>query len=113
VNHDPPVFIVGFAGGLGQAKDSLRNLLESGECVINIVSEHYIEAANATAVNAPYGVSEWALTGLTPAGCKDVKASRVKEVSGGVVLVVFEEVLIFMGSGDFQHRRQAHGDERV
>lgn len=35
--------------------------------------------ANATSVNAPYGVSEWALTGLTPAPCKDVKASRVKE----------------------------------
>ena len=37
------------------------------------------EAANATSVNAPYGVSEWALTGLHPAPCKDVKASRVQE----------------------------------
>ncbi|KAI7186802.1 hypothetical protein KC363_g6359 [Hortaea werneckii] len=79
VNHDPPVFIVGYAGGFDKAKDSLRNLMESGECTINIISEHFIEAANATAVNAPYGVSEWALTGLTPAPCKDVKASRVKE----------------------------------
>ncbi|TKA70338.1 hypothetical protein B0A55_07421 [Friedmanniomyces simplex] len=79
VNHDPPVFIVGFAGGYKQAKDSLKNLMDSGECVINIISEHYIEAANATSVNAPYGVSEWALTGLTPAPCKDVKASKVKE----------------------------------
>ena len=47
--------------------------------MINIISEHYLEAANATSVNAPYGISEWALTGLTPAPCKDVKASRVKE----------------------------------
>lgn len=38
-----------------------------------------IEAANATSINAPYGVSEWALTGLTPAPCTDVKCSRVKE----------------------------------
>ena len=30
-------------------------------------------------MNAPYGVSEWALSGLTPADCKEVKASRVKE----------------------------------
>lgn len=30
-------------------------------------------------MNAPYGVSEWALSGLTPAPCKNVKASRVKE----------------------------------
>lgn len=79
VNHDPPIFILGYAGGFDKAKDSLRNLTETGECCINIISEHYLEAANATSVNAPYGISEWALTGLTPAGCKDVKASRVKE----------------------------------
>jgi flavin reductase (DIM6/NTAB) family NADH-FMN oxidoreductase RutF len=79
VNHDPPVFVLGYAGGFDNAKDSLRNLNETKECVINIISEHYIEAANATSVNAPYGVSEWALTGLTPADCEEVKASRVKE----------------------------------
>ncbi|KAL8788624.1 MAG: hypothetical protein Q9195_007219 [Heterodermia aff. obscurata] len=78
-NHDPPIFTVGFAGGFANAKDTLRNLIESGECVINIVSEHMIEAANATSINAPYGVSEWALTGLTPADCAEVKCSRVKE----------------------------------
>ena len=37
------------------------------------------EAANACSVNAPYGISEWALTGLHPAACKHVKASRVEE----------------------------------
>lgn len=47
--------------------------------MINIVSEHFIEAANATSINTPFGVSEWALTGLTPAKCSVVKASRVKE----------------------------------
>ncbi|KAK3618713.1 hypothetical protein LTR56_003991 [Elasticomyces elasticus] len=78
-NFDPPVFVVGFSGGFEKAKDSLKNLVDSGECCINIISEHYIEAANATSVNAPYGTSEWALTGLTPAPCTDVKASRVKE----------------------------------
>jgi len=79
INHDPPIFIVGYAGGFERAKDSLRNLVDSGECVINIISEHYLEAANATSVNAPYGVSEWALTGLHPAPCQEVSASRVKE----------------------------------
>lgn len=79
VNHDPPIFIVGYAGGFSRAKDSLKNLTESEECVFNIISEHYLEAANACSVNAPYGVSEWALSGLTPGDCKYVKASRVKE----------------------------------
>jgi flavin reductase (DIM6/NTAB) family NADH-FMN oxidoreductase RutF len=79
INHDPPLFVVGFAGGFDNAKDSLANLKESGECVINMISEHFIEAANATSVNAPYGVSEWAYSGLTPAACTTVKAERVKE----------------------------------
>ena len=78
-NHDPPIFIVGFAGGIDKAKDSLRNLIDSRECTINIVSEHFIEAANATAIDAPYGVSEWALSGLHPVPCKLVQCSRVKE----------------------------------
>lgn len=79
VNHDPPVFTIGFSGGFAAAKDSLKNVTESKECVINIISEHYVEAANSASVNAPYGVSEWALSGLTPAESREVKASRVKE----------------------------------
>ncbi|KAI9810076.1 MAG: hypothetical protein M1827_006687 [Pycnora praestabilis] len=79
INHDPPMFIVGFAGGFDNAKDTLRNLVDTEECVINIISEHFIEAANATSINAPYGVSEWALSGLHPAPSSTVKASRVRE----------------------------------
>jgi flavin reductase (DIM6/NTAB) family NADH-FMN oxidoreductase RutF len=78
-NHDPPIFAVGFSGGLDNAKDTLKNLIESGECVISIVSEDFIEAANATSIDLPYGMSEWAVSGLTPAECEVVKCSRVKE----------------------------------
>ena len=77
VNHDPPIFVVGFAGS--GDKDTLKNLKATGECVINIISEHFIEAANAAAIDAPYGISEWQLTGLTPASCAEVKANRVLE----------------------------------
>ncbi|KAL4909841.1 hypothetical protein BDW74DRAFT_44729 [Aspergillus multicolor] len=79
INHDPPLFTVGFVGSLEKAKDSLKNLTESGECVINIISEHFVEAANATAVNSPYGVSEWEVSGLHQAPSSIVQAARVKE----------------------------------
>jgi len=78
-NHDPPIFCVGFSGGFDNAKDSLINLTETGECTINIISEHFVEAANACAIDTPYGTSEWAVSGLTPADCKNVQCSRVKE----------------------------------
>lgn len=80
VNHDPPMFVVGFSSSLAAAKDTLRNIADSGECVVNIISEHFIEAANSTSVNAPYGVSEWDVSGLTPVNdCETVKCARVRE----------------------------------
>lgn len=80
VNHDPPLFVVGFSSPVENPKDTLRNVLESRECVVNIISEGFVEAANATSVDAPYGASEWDVSGLTPAfDCVGVKAPRVKE----------------------------------
>ncbi|CAK7263009.1 hypothetical protein SEPCBS119000_000265 [Sporothrix epigloea] len=79
VNHDPPVFAIGISGGLATAKDTLANIASSRECVLNIISEHFIEAANSTSVNAPYGTSEWALSGLHKAPSTFVKPARVKE----------------------------------
>ncbi|KKF93028.1 hypothetical protein CFO_g4622 [Ceratocystis platani] len=80
VNHDPPMFCIGFSRGLDDGKDSLRNLASTKECVINIISEGFIEAANATCVNAPAGTSEWEISGLTPVNdTVTVKVPRVKE----------------------------------
>lgn len=79
INHDPPLFVVGLVGSLEKAKDTLRNLHETGEGVINIISEHFVEAANATSINAPYGISEWEISGLHQAPCSTVQAARVKE----------------------------------
>jgi flavin reductase (DIM6/NTAB) family NADH-FMN oxidoreductase RutF len=79
IAHDPPLFILGFSGGYSRPKDTLANLLAQKQCVLNIISEDYIEAANYTAINAPEGVSEWAMTGLTPEKSKVVKPDRVKE----------------------------------
>lgn len=79
VNHDPPIFVIGFAGSLEEAKDSLRNVVDTKELVINIVSEHFIEATNYTSINAPANVSEWDLSGLTQLPSLKVKAARVHE----------------------------------
>jgi len=90
INHDPPLFIFGFAGGFDRPKDSLTNLAESKECCINIISETYLEAANACSINAPHGVSEWSLSGLTPAPCAIVKPARVKEAIFSVEATLVE-----------------------
>jgi flavin reductase (DIM6/NTAB) family NADH-FMN oxidoreductase RutF len=79
VDHDPPIFVIGFSARAQRPKDSLVNLRETGECVINVVSEHIIQAVNATSLDVPYGVSEWGLSGLTEAASTTVKPARVKE----------------------------------
>lgn len=79
VDHDPPMFIVGFSSRPGREKDTYRNLKETEQCVINTVSEGMIEAVNASSLDAPYGVSEWDVSGLTEAPATTVKPSRVKE----------------------------------
>jgi len=82
--HDHPLFVDGFSpptAGQGRlSKDTLRNLVETGECVINVISEAFMEAANATSVSMPYGVSEWEASGLTRVyDCRDVRCARAKE----------------------------------
>ncbi|CUS13341.1 unnamed protein product [Tuber aestivum] len=79
VNHDPPIFCIGFSGGVDNPKDSCRNILETKECTINVISEFFQEAANYTSINAPHGISEWALSGLTPAKSTKVRPDRVAE----------------------------------
>jgi flavin reductase (DIM6/NTAB) family NADH-FMN oxidoreductase RutF len=79
VDHDPPVFVIGFSGRPDRPKDTLQNLEETGECSINIVSENMIEAVNATSLDAPRGISEWAISGLHQAPSSTVKPPRVQE----------------------------------
>ncbi|KAJ6779354.1 hypothetical protein PWT90_04019 [Aphanocladium album] len=80
VTHDPPTFMIGFSSAVAEAKDTLKNLLDSKECVINIISETYIEAANSASIDAPFGADEWRVSGLTPDySCETVKCARVKE----------------------------------
>ncbi|BFZ58105.1 hypothetical protein PYCC9005_005164 [Savitreella phatthalungensis] len=79
INHDPPLFVIGIAGSMKAAKDTLANLASQGEAVLNIVSDSYVEAMNYTSIDAPSDVSEWDLTGLTPVASDHVKPARVGE----------------------------------
>ncbi|KAI0481828.1 FMN-binding split barrel [Xylaria cf. heliscus] len=80
VNTDPPIFALGISSPLSRPKDTLRHLVANGECTVNIISEHFIEAANSTSIDAPTGCSEWAVSGLTPVhDCVAVRTPRARE----------------------------------
>ncbi|KAF2495862.1 hypothetical protein BU16DRAFT_538486 [Lophium mytilinum] len=77
VSQDPPLYSLSFVGQ--DPNDSLRNVLESGECCISLVSDWFIEAANYTSINTPPHLSEWELAGLSPVASQVVKAPHVGE----------------------------------
>jgi flavin reductase (DIM6/NTAB) family NADH-FMN oxidoreductase RutF len=63
----------------GQRKDTLRNAEETGEFVINVVSDAIAAAANAASAEAPPEVDEFTLSGLTPLPSHSVRPPRVAE----------------------------------
>ena len=74
-NYVPP--IVGFAS-IG-AKDTLRNVQETGEFVWNLATRDLADAMNQTCAAVGPEVSEFALAGLTPLPSTQVQPPRVAE----------------------------------
>jgi flavin reductase (DIM6/NTAB) family NADH-FMN oxidoreductase RutF len=84
---DPP--LLAFAPGLrrpkhselahGEAKDTLRNIRETREFVVNIVTYELAEAMNLTSGEYDPSVNEFELAKLTPQASKVVRPPRVAE----------------------------------
>lgn len=63
----------------GQPKDTLRNIQDTGQFVVNIVSFDVAEQMNASAANLPPDESEFDACGLTVAKSLKVNSPRVAE----------------------------------
>ncbi|MEH2313544.1 MAG: flavin reductase family protein [Nostoc sp.] len=79
VTANPPTLAIstGLRGGV--KKDTLLNVEQSGELVINIVVEELGEQMNATSGDFPPDVDEFQVAGLTHAPSKRVRPPRVAE----------------------------------
>ena len=75
LGDNPPV--VGFSSS--GRKDSLRNIEETREFVVNFATKALAEAMNLTSANVPHDIDEMTMAGLTPAPCRIVAAPRVAE----------------------------------
>ena len=75
---EPPT--VGFSTGYREpSKDTLANIRDTGEFVINIVSEDFAEHMNLTSGEYPAGVDEFQVSGLTPVPSDLVAPPCVRE----------------------------------
>ena len=80
LGDSPP--IVGLCPGnrpTGEPKDTVRNIRETHEFVVNLVDEAIAQQMSACASSLPHGENELLLAGLTAAPCEVVKAPRILE----------------------------------
>ena len=76
-----PIYLIVSVGvnDAGEMKDTAKNILDSGEFVVNMVTEELFDAMNVSAADFPFGESEMAATNLHPAPSVKVKPPRVAE----------------------------------
>jgi flavin reductase (DIM6/NTAB) family NADH-FMN oxidoreductase RutF len=76
---NPPTVVLSTSMRDGQPKDTLRNVMEVPEFVLNVVSEDVGVAMNATSEEFPADIDELASAGLTPVPSSRVRPVRVEE----------------------------------
>ena len=76
----PPTVAIGIMGDPEKGfKDTSRNILDTGEFVVNLVPERLVRAMNVTAVDAPRGVDELTLARLATEPSVHVRPPRIAE----------------------------------
>jgi flavin reductase (DIM6/NTAB) family NADH-FMN oxidoreductase RutF len=79
IGSNPPALSisVSYVDGLDQRKDTLRNISDIGEFVVNIVDEDMAQAMNATSASYPPSVDEFEIAGVMAVPCVTVRPARV------------------------------------
>lgn len=82
-SRNPPMLCFSVGPGVdereGTVKDTLQNIMDTDEFVINIVSLPLAKAMHRSSESLQAEVDEFEVVGVTPEECIVVKASRVKE----------------------------------
>jgi len=80
LSSDPPYLAVSMSKHVpdGRPKDTLRNILDTGEFVANIVSEDLAKAQDACSEDYPPEIDEFHVSGLTPAPSVRIGAPTVR-----------------------------------
>ncbi len=101
IGSNPPAvnISVSYVGGLDQRKDTLRNISDTGEFVVNIVDEELAQAMNATSANYPPDVDEFEIAGVAAVPCVTVRPARVAGAPVSLECKLFTLVPVGQGPG--------------
>jgi flavin reductase (DIM6/NTAB) family NADH-FMN oxidoreductase RutF len=122
VGATPPTIVLGLGLREDKLKDTTKNLIETGEFAVHVVTEELAEAMNLTAVDAPPDVSETSLAGLELAPCVKITAPRIAaspaafecrvtqiiDIGAGQRLIVAHIIEAHIHNDAFENRERFH-----
>ncbi|HUW00642.1 MAG TPA: flavin reductase family protein [Gallionella sp.] len=81
-----PIYLIVSVGvnDAGEMKDTAKNILASGEFVVNMVTEELFDAMNISAADFPFGESELAAANLHAAPSVKIKPPRIAEAQASM-----------------------------
>jgi flavin reductase (DIM6/NTAB) family NADH-FMN oxidoreductase RutF len=90
----PTPMLIGISIGArgGEEKDTLRNIRRTGAFCVNVVSEPFLEAMNASSGDHAPNVDEFAIAGLSAADAATVDAPYVAGCPAVMECALFREV---------------------
>ncbi len=94
VGSNPPMLCISMIYRDGEPKDSLRNIIDTGEFVVNSVSYALGERMNLTSGEYGADIDEFDLSGLTPVPSLKVKPPRVAESPTSMECVLHQVVTV-------------------
>ena len=92
ISSEPPLVTIAISDRAGDPKDTLRNILETREFVVNVVSEPLLDAMVQTAGEWPRTTNEFEKSGLTPAPSERVRAPYVAESPLQLECVLYRDI---------------------
>ncbi len=96
VNDAPPVLMISISDrDDGSPKDTVKNILDTGEFVVNLVSEETFEKMLITAEEFPPEIDEFKEAKLTPEEGRFVKAPRIKESKASFECRLFKHMKVY------------------
>ena len=79
VSSDPPCVMFSTRRENNKNKDTLNNVLQNGQFVVNLVTLEVVEQMNASSEAFPADVDEFIITNWTPIDSVSIQPKRVKE----------------------------------
>jgi flavin reductase (DIM6/NTAB) family NADH-FMN oxidoreductase RutF len=82
VSGSPPLLMVSIGSRHGVEKDTLRNLRETGDCIVHVATVALAESINATSAEVEPDVDEFELAGLAHT---ELRGSGLRRIDGAPV----------------------------